>query len=93
MAALAHQLAFALGMVPAPANLAHTARVWPPAELYWVVKYGIKMTGMPAFGPSHDDQTLWGIAAFVSELPAMTPERYAAFGDTRGERQGSEQTH
>jgi hypothetical protein len=40
------------------------------------------MTGMPAFGPSHDDHTLWGIAAFVSELLAMSPERYKQIGGT-----------
>jgi hypothetical protein len=43
------------------------------------------MTGMPAIGPSHDDQALWSIAAMVKALPAMTPERYAALGDEHGE--------
>lgn len=28
--------AFAPGLVPPPGNLAHTAREWLPAELYWV---------------------------------------------------------
>ena len=42
------------------------------------------MTGMPAFGPTHDDKTLWSVAAFVKELPAMTPEEYAAFESAGG---------
>ena len=50
-------------------------------EVFWLIKYGAKMTGMPAFGAAHDDETLWGIAALVKELPAMTPERYAALGE------------
>ena len=37
-------------------------------------------TVTPAFGAGHDDKTLWGVAAFVKELPAVTPERYAALG-------------
>jgi mono/diheme cytochrome c family protein len=45
------------------------------------VKNGIKMTGMPAFGPTHDDQTIWNIVAFVNQLPNMTAERYRALED------------
>jgi len=44
-----------------------------------MVKHGIKMSGMPAFGPTHDDQALWNIAAFVKAMPDMTAERYARF--------------
>lgn len=58
-------------------------------QIYWIVKHGLNMTGMPAFGPSHDDQASWGIAAFVSELPAMMPERYAELGSTEEHRHGS----
>src|SRR5690348_11867338 len=39
----------ALGMMPVPAYLVPTAREWPAAKLQWVVKHGIKMTGMPAW--------------------------------------------
>ena len=52
-------------------------------------KHGVKMTGMPAFGPTHDDKELWGIAAFVSQLPAMTPERYAEMGGSAKDGHGS----
>ena len=45
-------------------------------ETFWVIKHGIKMSGMPAWGTSHDDQTLWAITAFVMRLPNMTPEQY-----------------
>jgi hypothetical protein len=30
-----------------------------PAEQFWVVKHGLKMTGMPACGVTHDDALLW----------------------------------
>jgi len=34
-----------------------------PAEEFWVVKHGIKMTGMPAWGLTHDDEILWDVVA------------------------------
>lgn len=68
------------GMRPQPPHLAEAAAEWEPNEVFWIAKHGVKMTGMPAFGPTHDDQALWGIAAFVKELPGMEPGRYAALG-------------
>jgi mono/diheme cytochrome c family protein len=47
-----------------------------PAEQFWVVKHGMKMTGMPAWGVTHDDDLLWDVVAFVRKLPELTPEQY-----------------
>ena len=69
---------FALGLMPAPANLAHTAREWPDAELYWVVRYGLKMTGMPAWAYRLGEDDLWAVVAFLRRLPQLSPEQYAA---------------
>ena len=71
---------WASGMRPRPPHLTEEAAEWEAKEVFWLVKHGAKMTGMPAFGPTHDDETLWGIAAMVKALPGMTPERYAALG-------------
>ena len=68
--------AVGMGLMPAPPDLALAARRWNDLELYWIVKNGIKSTGMPAFGATHPDAELWGIVAFVKRLPAMTPEQY-----------------
>ncbi len=46
------------------------------AETFWVVKNGIQMTGMPAFGKTHDDDKLWAIVAFMKRLDGMSPEDY-----------------
>ena len=81
------------GMRPQPPHLTEAAAEWELEEVFWLAKHGARMTGMPAFGPTHDDRTLWNVAAFVKELPAMTPERYAAFGNAHGERQRSEHSH
>lgn len=69
---------FALGMTPVPANLAYTAREWSSAELFWVIKYGIKMTGMPAWEFRLADEEIWAIVAFLQELPRIPPRRYLA---------------
>ncbi|MGH8728920.1 MAG: c-type cytochrome [Burkholderiales bacterium] len=70
--------AIALGMTPLPANLVHTAREWQPAELFWVVKHGIKMAGMPAWEFRLPEKDLWAIVAFVRQLPTMAPLEYKA---------------
>ncbi len=49
-----------------------------PAEQFWVVKHGIKMTGMPAWGVTHDDAMLWDIVAFLRKLPELTLDQYQA---------------
>ena len=48
------------------------------AELCWVIKNGIRMTGMPAWGPTHDDAELWDIVAFVKTLPQTSAADYRA---------------
>ncbi len=68
---------FALGMTPAPVPLTHTARTWSAAELFWVVKEGIKMTGMPAWKYRLSDAHIWSIVAFLPAMAQLTPEQYA----------------
>ena len=53
---------------------------WSDAELYWIIKNGIGETGMPALGPTHQDQEMWGVAAFVRQLPDISPQEYQAIG-------------
>lgn len=64
------------GMVPRPPQLAERAQAWTPAEIFWVVSHGIKMTGMPAFGPTHSEPELWAVVALVRQLPDLAPEEY-----------------
>ena len=44
--------------------------------MFWIIKNGVKMTGMPSFGPSHKDDEIWKLVAFVQKLPKMKPEEY-----------------
>lgn len=64
------------GLTPSPPDLARAIAEWSDTEAFWIVKHGIKFTGMPAFGKSHGDEELWSIVAFVRQLPRMSPERY-----------------
>ena len=45
-----------------------------PAEEFWVVKHGIKLTGMPAWGVTHNN--VWDVVAFMRKLPDLSPEQY-----------------
>jgi mono/diheme cytochrome c family protein len=48
------------------------------AEEFWVVKHGVKMTGMPAWGITHSDELLWDVVALLRKLPELTKEQYDA---------------
>ncbi len=65
------------GMYPKPPALA-TMTAEDPAERFWVVKHGLKMSGMPAWGKTHSDKEIWEIIAFLQKLPGLTPEQYRA---------------
>lgn len=67
---------FALGINPVPANLAHTSRERTPAELYWTIRNGLKMTGMPAWEFRLDEAQLWDLVAFLKVLPRLSPAAY-----------------
>jgi mono/diheme cytochrome c family protein len=62
------------GLYPLPPNLSKV-RV-NPREAFWVIKHGLKLSAMPAWGMSHDDATIWSMVAFLQKLPGMTPEQY-----------------
>lgn len=80
--------AMAQGMYPSPPDLARAAEHMDAAELFWVTKHGIKASGMPAWGATHDDEALWQIVALVEQLPDMTGERYQRLKDAAKGRGG-----
>lgn len=68
----------AQGLEPSPPKLYEGPKMTEQvaAHAFWVVKNGIQMTGMPAFGKTHDDSKIWAIVAFMKRLPGMSPEDY-----------------
>ena len=45
-------------------------------EVFWVTKNGVKMTGMPAYGPTHDDEAIWAIAIFLDRSRDISEAQY-----------------
>ena len=62
------------GLYPKPPNLTRFAP--DPAEAFWVIKHGIKMSGMPAWGKTHDDQKVWAMVAYLQKQPTLSVARY-----------------
>ncbi|MFT5755789.1 MAG: hypothetical protein ACI9LM_000501 [Alteromonadaceae bacterium] len=75
-----------VGLYPAPPNLAvsndnheghqHGDDTQADRNNFWVIKHGIKASGMPAWGKTHDDQRIWAMVAFIKRLPTLTAEQY-----------------
>jgi mono/diheme cytochrome c family protein len=63
------------GLYPAPPDLGRD-QIDDPAEAFWVIKHGIKMSGMPAWGKSMEDEYIWGMVAFLQQLPEMSADQY-----------------
>ena len=68
----------AKGLWPRAPELARTVKEWTPAELFWITRNGVKFTAMPAWGPTHSDDKIWAIVAFLEKLPELSPAEYAA---------------
>ncbi|MCK5931703.1 Cytochrome c [Fulvimarina manganoxydans] len=66
-----------LGMTPAPPRLEEAIGDWKDDELFWIVKHGIKYSGMPAWPTQERDDEVWAQVAFLLALPEMTPQAYA----------------
>jgi mono/diheme cytochrome c family protein len=84
---------WAEGMLPLPPALAEETGEWSHAEVFWLVRHGAKLTGMPAFGPTHEDAPLWNIAGFVKALPEMSGEEYAGYASEHGGGGGDGHSH
>lgn len=63
------------GLYPQAPELAK-AQDLSAAEQFWVIKHGIKLSAMPAWGKTHSDPLIWDMVAFVRRLPGMSPEEY-----------------
>ncbi len=71
-----------MGLYPAPPNL--SKETVDADTAFWVIKHGIKASGMPAWGKSMDDEYIWNMAAFLQALPKLTPEQYQALVASSG---------
>jgi mono/diheme cytochrome c family protein len=76
------------GLYPKPPNLTRFAP--DPAESFWIIKHGLKMTAMPAWGKTHDDRKIWAMVAFLQKQPKMSVSEYRALTANAGAMEGME---
>ena len=50
-------------------------------DIFWVTKNGVKMTGMPAYGPTHEDEIIWAVAIFLDKSRDLSQEEYKKLRD------------
>jgi len=78
------------GLYPHPPNLSqedlHDGR-----RAFWIIKHGIKMSAMPAWSKTLDDEAIWDVVSFLRKMPDMTPETYEQllWGDGGGRNQAA----
>jgi mono/diheme cytochrome c family protein len=63
------------GLYPHPPNLAQQD-VQESRRAFWIIKHGIKMSAMPAWSKTLDDDAIWDVVAFVRKMPGMTAEDF-----------------
>jgi len=70
----------ARGLYPAPPQLADEG-VEDDAEgvSYWKIKHGIRLTGMPAWGPTMNDRQIWTLALFLKHMDKLPPAAQQAW--------------
>jgi mono/diheme cytochrome c family protein len=51
----------------------YTGTQYTEPQIYWVVKHGIRMTAMSAYGRFYSEEQLWSIAAFLQRIRSLPP--------------------
>jgi mono/diheme cytochrome c family protein len=67
----------AQGLNPQPHALFPASRKPWMEEMFRFIKYGVKMTAMPAFGKTQTDEQIWQLAAFLRQAPGLSPKDFA----------------
>lgn len=65
-------------MLPHPPYLPSVVSKWDSEELFFIVKHGLKFTGMPAWPAVHRDDEVWAVVAFLHEFPKLDQNSYRA---------------
>jgi mono/diheme cytochrome c family protein len=81
------------GLNPAPPQLSRMLSRRTPAQAFWVIQNGVRMTGMPAFGPSHSDAQLWQLVAFLKQAAGMDAAGYAQIQEQVRQRPAGDGHH
>lgn len=63
-------------MLPPPPDLFSTEGQWEDRELFWIIKHGLKYTGMPGWSTQQRDDEVWAMVAFLRKMPNLDREQY-----------------
>ncbi|RUM95209.1 c-type cytochrome [Pseudaminobacter arsenicus] len=66
----------ALAMLPPPPYLVHKVGEWTDAQLFRIIRHGVRYTGMPAWPALERTDEIWGMVAFLRRLPSLDAEGY-----------------
>ncbi len=78
------------GLYPQPPNLTKEEAgeeedpLTEARHRFWVIKHGIKASGMPAWGRTHDDKRIWAMVAFLQKLPQLSEKQYQILTARKG---------
>lgn len=81
----------ARGMLPPPPDLVPRIRESTPGKLFYVVKHGMKFTGMPAWPAQQRDDEIWAMVAFLLRMPGLDEAGYRRLAQS--ERAPAVSTH
>ena len=70
-------------MTPHPPYLPPEISKWEADELFYIVKHGVKFTGMPAWPAQQRDDEVWAVVAFLLKLPGLTAQQYQELARSR----------
>ena len=56
-----------------PPKFARDASPYSESEMFWVIKHGVRRTGMSAYGPFYSEKEMWNLAAFVKHMQNLSP--------------------
>ena len=57
----------------APSLAGGGAQSWSDAELFVIVRDGLRMTGMPAFGSVQKSDEIWDLVHYIRSIPNSAP--------------------
>jgi mono/diheme cytochrome c family protein len=78
------------GLNPKSSLLIEKAKRYSQEETFWIIENGVKLTGMPGFGPTHRREDLLAIAAFVEKLPEISEQEYMRMSEAQEGEQETE---
>lgn len=65
-------------MRPTPQHLADVVDQFSDAELFVIVRDGVRFSAMPAWSATNDDSAIWSVVAFLRDLPDLDAATYLA---------------